>query len=71
MQRSYTGRKRFRKSFGRIEEVAPLPNLIALQNLLMKASYNETFLMRNVKKSDCKKFLNLYFLLRTMLENHS
>ncbi len=43
MVRSYTGRKRFRKSFGRIEEVAPLPNLIALQ----KSSY-ENFLQINV-----------------------
>ena len=43
MSRSYTGRKRFRKSFGRIEEVAPLPNLIALQ----KSSY-ESFLQRDV-----------------------
>ncbi len=43
MVRSYTGRKRFRKSFGRIEEVAPLPNLIALQ----RSSY-ENFLQINV-----------------------
>jgi DNA-directed RNA polymerase subunit beta len=31
MLRSFTGRKRFRKSFGRIGEVAPMPNLIELQ----------------------------------------
>ncbi|MDR1034483.1 MAG: DNA-directed RNA polymerase subunit beta, partial [Holosporales bacterium] len=31
MIRSYTGRKRFRRSFGRIKEKTPLPNLIALQ----------------------------------------
>ena len=43
MLRSYTGRKRFRKSFSRIEEVAPLPNLIALQ----KTSY-ENFLQMDV-----------------------
>jgi DNA-directed RNA polymerase subunit beta len=43
MLRSYTGRKRFRKSFARIEEVAPLPNLIALQ----KTSY-ENFLQMGV-----------------------
>ena len=44
MVRSFTGRKRFRKNFGRIQEVAPLPNLIALQ----KNSY-EAFLQLNVK----------------------
>lgn len=37
MLRSFTGRKRFRKSFGRINEVAPLPNLIELQ----KSSYDK------------------------------
>jgi DNA-directed RNA polymerase subunit beta len=43
MVRSFTGRKRFRKNFGRIVEVAPMPNLIALQ----KSSY-ENFLQMNV-----------------------
>ncbi len=42
--RSFTGRKRIRKSFGRIPEVAPMPNLIDVQ----RASY-ETFLQMNVK----------------------
>ncbi|MES2607138.1 MAG: DNA-directed RNA polymerase subunit beta [Pseudomonadota bacterium] len=42
MVRSYTGRMRFRKSFGRNAEVAPLPNLIALQ----KSSY-DSFLQAN------------------------
>ena len=32
MVRSYTGRKRFRKSFGRIKSAIQLPNLISLQN---------------------------------------
>ncbi len=31
MAQSFTGRKRIRKSFGRIEEVAPMPNLIEVQ----------------------------------------
>jgi DNA-directed RNA polymerase subunit beta len=44
MVRSFTGRKRFRKNFGRIQEVAPLPNLIALQ----KNSY-EVFLQLNTR----------------------
>lgn len=43
MVRSFTGRKRFRKNFGRIIEVAPMPNLIALQ----RSSY-ENFLQMNI-----------------------
>ena len=42
--RSFTGQKRIRKSFGRIPEVAPMPNLIDVQ----RASY-ETFLQMNVR----------------------
>src|SRR6201991_1704299 len=41
--RSFTGRKRIRKSFGRIPEVAPMPNLIDVQ----RASY-EAFLQMHV-----------------------
>ncbi|WP_032112444.1 DNA-directed RNA polymerase subunit beta [Candidatus Paracaedibacter symbiosus] len=37
MVKSFTGRKRFRKGFGRIKEVAPMPNLIELQ----KSSYDK------------------------------
>ena len=40
---SFTGRKRIRKSFGRIPEVAQMPNLIDVQ----RASY-EAFLQMNV-----------------------
>lgn len=43
MVKSFTGRKRFRKGFGRIKEVAPMPNLIELQ----KSSYDK-FLQINV-----------------------
>src|SRR3990167_642973 len=43
MARTYTERKRIRKSFARIPEIAPLPNLIELQ----KTSY-ETFLQMDV-----------------------
>ena len=46
MVRSFTGRKRFRKNFGRIVEVAPMPNLIALQ----KSSY-ENFLQMHVAQN--------------------
>src|ERR1700735_5250019 len=42
--RSFTGRKRIRKSFGRIPEVTPTPNLIDVQ----RASY-EAFLQMNVR----------------------
>ena len=43
VSRSFTGRKRIRKSFGRIAEVAPMPNLIDVQ----RASY-EAFLQMHV-----------------------
>ncbi len=41
---SFTGRKRIRKSFGRIQEVAPMPNLIDVQ----RSSY-EAFLQSDIK----------------------
>ncbi len=43
MATSFTGRKRIRKSFGRIAEVAPMPNLIEVQ----KSSYDH-FLQKDV-----------------------
>ena len=33
MAKSFTARKRIRKNFGRIPEVAPMPNLIEVQKL--------------------------------------
>src|SRR5579862_3368165 len=47
MVRSFTGQKRFRKNFGRIVGVAPMPNLIALQ----KSSY-ESFLQMSVPHNE-------------------
>src|SRR5579872_2839529 len=44
MAKSFTGRKRVRKSFGRIPEVAPMPNLIEVQ----KSSYDH-FLQMDVE----------------------
>ena len=44
ISRSFTGRKRIRRSFGRIPEVTPMPNLIDVQ----RASY-EAFLQMNVQ----------------------
>ena len=41
--KTFTGQKRIRKSFGRIPEVAPMPNLIDVQ----RASY-EAFLQMGV-----------------------
>ena len=49
--KSFTQRKRIRKSFGRIEEVAPMPNLIEVQ----KASY-DGFLQINVPPADRTSF---------------
>ena len=45
--RSFTGRKRIRKSYGRISTVTPMPNLIEVQ----KNSY-ESFLQREVAKQE-------------------
>ncbi|MCR9258046.1 MAG: DNA-directed RNA polymerase subunit beta [Alphaproteobacteria bacterium] len=47
MALSFTGRKRIRKSFGRIPEVAPMPNLIEVQ----KTSYDH-FLQVGVAPAD-------------------
>src|SRR3954451_4847306 len=44
INKSFTGLKRIRKSFGRIPEVAPMPNLIDVQ----RSSY-EAFLQMNVQ----------------------
>src|SRR5271155_2959885 len=49
MAKSFTGRKRIRKSFGRIPEVAPMPNLIEVQ----KSSYDH-FLQMGVAPEDRK-----------------
>jgi DNA-directed RNA polymerase subunit beta len=43
MAKTFTGRKRIRKSFGRISEIAPMPNLIEVQ----KNSYDH-FLQRQI-----------------------
>ncbi|TAD86944.1 MAG: DNA-directed RNA polymerase subunit beta [Alphaproteobacteria bacterium] len=47
MAQSFTGRKRIRKSFGRIPEVAPMPNLIEVQ----KSSYDYFLQMDTVPES--------------------
>lgn len=47
MAKSYTGRKRVRKDFGRLSTIAPMPNLIEVQ----KTSY-EQFLQRDDRPED-------------------
>ena len=47
MTKSFTGRKRIRKTFGRIGDVAPMPNLIEVQ----KSSYDR-FLQTGVMAPD-------------------
>ena len=47
MAKSFTGRKRVRKDFGRLSTIAPMPNLIEVQ----KTSY-EQFLQRDVRPED-------------------
>ncbi len=49
--KTFTGRMRIRKSFGRLEEVVDVPNLIEVQ----KASY-DAFLQMNVKPENRNKF---------------
>ena len=61
MAKSFTGKKRIRKSFGRIPEVAPMPNLIEVQ----KSSYDH-FLQMDVPaekraRSACRKFSSRCF----------
>ncbi len=46
MTQSFTGKKRIRKSFGRIHEAIQMPNLIEVQ----RSSY-EQFLQREVPSS--------------------
>ena len=36
MDKSFTGRKRIRKSFGRIMEVGSMPNLIEVQKNILR-----------------------------------
>jgi DNA-directed RNA polymerase subunit beta len=59
MRRSFTDRKRFRKSFGQIEEVASLPNLIELQ----KKSY-DLFLQRDIPHEK-RKLIGLHEVLES------
>ena len=47
MSLSFTGKKRIRKSFGRIPEVVRMPNLIEVQ----KSSYDQ-FLQKNIEAAD-------------------
>ncbi len=59
MTRSFTGHKRFRKGFGRIQEVAPMPNLIELQ----KSSY-EKFLQTGTPHTE-REEVGLHEVLKT------
>jgi DNA-directed RNA polymerase subunit beta len=60
MTRSFTGRKRIRRSFGRIPEVAPMPNLIEVQ----KTSYDQ-FLQKDIAASD-RAHLGLQEVLKSV-----
>lgn len=60
MTRSFTERKRFRKNFGRIPEVAPMPNLIEVQ----KNSY-DAFLQMYVR-SEKRTNVGLQEVLRSV-----
>jgi DNA-directed RNA polymerase subunit beta len=60
MAKSFTGRKRIRKSFGRIPEVAPMPNLIEVQ----RSSY-DTFLQMDILPED-REILGLEEVFRSV-----
>ena len=67
MVSSFTARKRIRKSFGRIEQIASMPNLIELQ----KNSYN-TFLQADVEPDQRKNIgLNQVFTSVFPIEDSS
>ncbi len=60
MAKTFTGRKRIRKSFGRISEIAPMPNLIEVQ----KNSYDQ-FLQRNLSP-EARQTLGLQEVFRSV-----
>ena len=64
MAKSFTARKRIRKSFGRIAEVAPLPNLIEVQ----KASYDTFLLQREDESSRLEEVFKSVFPIRDFSE---
>ena len=64
MAKSFTARKRIRKSFGRITEVAPLPNLIEVQ----KASYDTFLLQREDESSRLEEVFKSVFPIRDFSE---
>jgi DNA-directed RNA polymerase subunit beta len=57
MRKSFTGRKRVRKSFGRIASAAPMPNLIEVQ----KTSYDHFLVRGSVNGSDGESGLEAVF----------
>ena len=64
MAKSFTARKRIRKSFGRIPEVTPLPNLIEIQ----KASYDTFLLPREGEPSRLEEVFRSVFPISDFAE---
>jgi DNA-directed RNA polymerase subunit beta len=64
MAKSFTARKRIRKSFGRIAEVTPLPNLIEIQ----KASYDTFLLPREGEPSRLEEVFRSVFPISDFAE---
>src|SRR3546814_19483435 len=60
MAKSFTGRKRVRKNFGRIPEVAQMPNLIEVQ----RSSYDQ-FLQMNIAP-EAREHLRLQEVFRSV-----
>ena len=51
MAQTFTGRKRVRKFFGKIQEVAEMPNLIEVQ----KASYDQFLLVKEPRRRPARR----------------
>ncbi len=64
MAKSFTARKRIRRSFGRIAEVTPLPNLIEVQ----KASYDTFLLPREGEPSRLEEVFKSVFPISDFAE---
>ena len=58
MAQSYVGRKRLRNKFGRIDEIAEMPNLIQIQ----KNSYDSFLILDELPEARCDKGLQSVFL---------
>jgi len=64
MVRSYTGRKRFRKSFGRVKETTAIPNLISLQKSSFDAFLQYGKSQKNMEDTGLLGIFNNFFPIK-------